>query len=156
MNFEDFCAKLEILDEEEGNRVRDKYIEKFVDAKHPLYESQIKHRHKFSDGYCYEGYLWDYLKSKYFIEKEKIGEKAKTLGTIYVFWDIHSCERIFVKNYWKFGKNTVLKLPFSILMEGQQYLPEDIYIFDEKMTWTFVITHEDIDGTCYCLKSGNI
>ena len=61
-----------------------------------------------------------------------------------------------MKDYWKFDKDAVLKMDFEILLDGEEYLPEDIYIFDESMTWTLIKTHEDIDGKCYCLKSGKI
>lgn len=70
--------------------------------------------------------------------------------------DIHSCERIFADEYWKFGKDAVLKINFETLIKGEIYLPEDIYIFDENLTWTLIKTHENIKGKCYCLKSGEI
>ena len=112
--------------------------------------------HKFSDGYCYLGYLWDCIKNPIIIDSEYIKEIAKDMGTVYVFWDINSCERIFIENYWRFEKDAVLKVDFATLIEGKNYLPEDIYIFDKNIQWTLIKTHEDIDGKCYCIKSGDI
>lgn len=68
----------------------------------------------------------------------------------------HSCERILIEDYWKFDKDSVIEIDFNVLLEGEAYLPEDIYIFDKNMTWTLIKTHEDINGHCYCLKSGTI
>lgn len=75
---------------------------------------------------------------------------------VFVFWDIHSCERILIEDYWKFDKDSVIEIDFNVLLEGETYLPEDFYIFDKNMTWTLIKTHEDINGHCYCLKSGTI
>lgn len=156
MDFKIFKTQLEVLGNVEGGELRKKYIQKFVNTDHELYQDQIQLTHKFLDGYCYLGYLWDYIKNPVLIEKEYLEAMAGKINKVYVFWDIHSCERIFVKDYWKFDKDAVLKMEFEMLLEGEEYLPEDIYIFDESMTWTLVKTHEDIDGKCYCLKSGKI
>lgn len=73
-----------------------------------------------------------------------------------MLWDIHTAERIFIEDYWKFGKNNVLKLEFAELMNNLHYLPDDIYILDENYAWTIALTHEYIDDKRWCLKSGNI
>lgn len=153
MDLKTFKENLEILNEKEGNQLREKYIETFIDINSESYKKQIKIKHEFNDGYCYLGYLWDYLKNPIIIDKSYIAAVAKGLDDIYVFGDIHTCERIFTKNYWKFGKTVVLKLKFETLLKGEEYLPEDIYIFDHSFTWTVIKTHEDINGKCYCLKS---
>lgn len=156
MEFEVFQANLNILDKQKGDELRKTYIAKFIDTNDKSYKKRILKRHEFCDGYCYLGYLWDYLKKPVVIGKEYLEKAADGIDRVYVFWDIHSCERIFIKNYWRFGKTAVLSLPFKILLEGAEYLPEDIYIFDETMSWTLITTHEDIDGECYYLKSGEI
>jgi len=69
-------------------------------------------------------------------------------------WDIHTKERIFIKDYWKFKKKAVLKMKANLLFEGEIHLPEDIYIFDDSFNWTIAKTHEDIDGERYCLTMG--
>ena len=73
-----------------------------------------------------------------------------------MFWDIHSCERILIKDYWRFEKDAVLQMSMNLLLENEMYLPEDIYIVDKDFSWTMVKTHEDIDGKRYCLVCGNI
>lgn len=58
------------------------------------------------------------------------------------FWDIHSCERILIPDYWKFPKKSCLELNFNDLCSNRKFLPEDIYIFDRSFKWTIVFTHE--------------
>ena len=97
-----------------------------------------------------------YLKEPIVITKDYFETIAAGIGEVYVFWDIHSCERIFIEDYWKFDKEVVLKMDLKTLIKGEKYLPEDIYIFDVDCEWTMIKTHEYIDKKCYCLKSGNI
>lgn len=156
MNFVDFVGKIEFLDKKRRSEYREKYIENFINSNDKSYREQIQLRHRFVDGYCYLGYLWDYIISPVVIEEEEIKEIAKKMGGIYVFWDIHTCERIFIKDYWKFDKDAILKMNVETLLQGEEYLPEDIYIFDESFSWTLIKTHEDINGNRFCLKSGNI
>jgi len=66
-------------------------------------------------------------------------------------WDIHTCEKILIEDYWKFPKERVIKVDVTSLKEGLEYLPEDIYIFNYDFSWTYILTHED-DGKgriCY-------
>lgn len=155
MKLEDFKSKVKVLRKEEGNGLREKYIEQFINRSGPFWE-RIEDVHKFKDGYCYEGYLWDCMKKPILIKESYVELKADNIDKVYVFWDINTCERIFIKDYWKLDKDAVLKLKFSDLLEGQEHLPEDIYIFDDSFSWTLILTHEDIDGERYCLKSGDI
>ena len=48
------------------------------------------------------------------------------------------------------------KMKNTVKYISMQEVPQDIYIFDKNMTWTLIKTHEDINGHCYCLKSGTI
>lgn len=152
MELEVFKKKVKILDKEEGDAIREKYIDTFVNRLSPHYKKYVEMIQKFKDGYCYTGYLWDCLKEPALTKEEYVESKAKEINDVYVFWDIHSCERIFIKDYWKFDKDTVLKLKFSDLIEGQNNLPEDVYIFDDSFAWTLILTHEDIYGERYYLR----
>lgn len=156
MDFETFKLNLSILDKDRALFLREKYIERFINIKSETYINNIKDKIRFSDGYCYTGYLWDCLKKPIIIDDNYLKSIVKSIGDVYVFWDIHSCEQIFIEDYWKFDKDDLLELDYQKLIEGECYLPEDIYIFDKKMNWTIIKTHEDIDGQKYCLKSDDI
>ena len=94
MDFKTFKSKVVVLNKEEGNSIRQKYIEKFVNTKSEYYKKQIQVRHEFSDGCCYLGYLWDCMNNPVIIDIEYIKTIAQGMGTVYAFWDINSCERI--------------------------------------------------------------
>jgi len=152
MDFKAFTSECTFLSKSERDKRRKKYIEVFINTKHEWYKEHMR-LHKFSDGYCYIGYLWEFLKNPILIKESDIAEVAQRGGEVYVFWDINSCDRILIKDYWKFDKDTMLKVNFQALLEGKKYLPEDIYIFDEDFSWTLISTHEDVDGDRYCLKA---
>ena len=154
MKFDEFKASVTLLDKEQRNFLRNKYIMTFIDVNSEWYHEWIEKRKRYCDGDCYLGYLWDCLKAKDLIDKAYIEHLHGQLGQVFVFWDIHSCERIFIKDYWKFDKDAMLFVDFDVLLQGTKYLPEDIYIFDQTFKWTLILTHEDIDGIPYYLKSG--
>lgn len=155
MNFESFKSKVVNLDTKEKENVREKYIEKFINTNSDVYQEQIKTMRKFKDGYCYQGYLWDCLINPTVVDETYFVQSCFTDKQVYVFWDIHSCERILIKDYWRFEKDAVLQMSMNLLLENEMYLPEDIYIVDKNFSWTMVKTHEDIDGKRYCLVCGN-
>lgn len=155
MNFESFKSKVVNLDTKEKENVREKYIEKFINTNSDVYQEQIKTMREFKDGYCYQGYLWDCLINPTVVDENYFVQSCFTDKQVYVFWDIHSCERILIKDYWRFEKDAVLQMSMNILLENEMYLPEDIYIVDKDFSWTMVKTHEDIDGKRYCLVCGN-
>lgn len=156
MEFKEFVDNIQIMDKPTSMKLRKRYIDRFIDNNNKLYNEQIKQKRKFIDGYCYIGYLWDYLIHKEIVNEEYIESALKNKNQVYVFWDIHSSERIFIKNYWRFDKEAMLKMKFDILLSGLEFLPEDIYIFDDTMEWTFVYTHEEICTKRYCIKSVNL
>ncbi len=68
-----------------------------------------------------------------------------------MLWDLHSNERIYVADYWKFPKEAVLLLSATDLAAGLDFLPDDIYVFDRTFDWSIVFTHEyTADQRRYC------
>ena len=87
MELEIFKRHLRILGKEEAERYRDLYIKKFVDpyTHAKCYQERIECLHEFSDGLCYEGYLWDFLKSETYIGETQIEEYRNFLKQVFVF-----------------------------------------------------------------------
>ena len=152
----DLMKNMTIIRGEEQEKIRDMYYSSFVDTGRDNYRRYIEVKHMYSDGYCYNGYLWDNLINPILMKECSLAATVKKLKGIYVLWDIHSCERIFIEDYWKFGKENILLLDGDVLMQSTHLLPEDIYIFDESYAWTIVFTHECINGERYCLISGDV
>ena len=84
MKLEDFKSKVKVLRKEEGNGLREKYIEQFINRSGPFWE-RIEDVHKFKDGYCYEGYLWDCMKKPILIKESYVELKADNIDKVYVF-----------------------------------------------------------------------
>lgn len=106
---------------------------------------------------CYTGYLWDCLIEHRTIKVEDIYKYREILDKVLVFWDIHSKDKIWIEDYWKFSKDCMLKLNYEALMDNLNHLPEDIYVFDESLEWTVILTHEDdFNGERLCEQLGKL
>lgn len=48
-------------------------------------------------------------------------------------------------NYWKYPKDSTILIDKNEFIDKFPTFPEDIYIFDETLSWTVVLTHEVTD-----------
>lgn len=156
MDLQEFKKLSRVLLPNEADAFRNQYIQTFINTSKEHYHQYIENLQRYSDGICYIGYLWDCLIEPVVIDFPYVKSKSDLLNEVFVFWDNHSQDRIFIEDYWKFGKTSVLALDFNLLLGNLDYLPEDIYIFDNSLKWTLILTHEDVDGKRWCLKSGEI
>lgn len=156
MKWNEFSENIRIVDEIEGKKLRNDFISKFVDVQSEYFKKHILSKKQYADGICYSGYLWDCLSECTLISENDIRQISNGIEKVFVMWDVHSCEKISITHYWRFGKDSVLSGGFQTFLEGEMYLPEDIYFFDESMTWCLIKTHEDSYGERYCLKCGSI
>ena len=158
MKFDDLQQIVKYLPKESAFVLRCKYIEKFIDTSKDHYDKYIRTVKKFSDGICYEGYLWDCIINPTVIGFDEVIACREKLNKILIFWDINSKDRIFIKDYWKFGKDSMLRLDFGDFLDNIEFFPEDVYIFDESLEWSLVLTHEyDSCGiNRICAKMGDI
>lgn len=148
--------KIEYFPVDRAIAVRNKYIDKFIDTSSEHYKKYIATVNEYSDGICYTGYLWDCIINPVIIRFDEIIAYKDLLKQVLIFWDIHSKEKIWIDDYWKFGKDSILKLNYSDILNNLDYFPEDVYIFDDSMEWTLALTHEENNGIRICAKVGNI
>jgi len=155
MALDEFNLLIDVITGERARHIREMYIQRFVNTQLDGYKDTIATKTQFKDGEYYVGYLWDYLISKEVVIDRQIFEiLEQEPREIYVFWDLHSSQRIFVKDYWKYPRDAVLSLLSSNLPSGLSYLPQDIYIVDHNFTRTFVLTHEELDNKKrWCLET---
>ena len=133
------CVK--ILDAVKSDKLRSKYIQNFVDTTKKYYIELIENKTEFSDGLCYIGYLWDCLKDPKVISEAEASRILQGKKDLYIMWDIHSCERIHIPNYWKYPKTSVLTT--NMWADAfKSNLPKDIYLFDDTFRWSVIFTHE--------------
>ena len=145
---------MQIIEGIEYLAIKGLFVEQFVDQSSSFYLDRIKNKHRFSDGLFQTGYFWDCLK-EYDRKTEKYCiEILSSKREFYVIWDILSSEHIHIPNYYKYPTESCLKLSFQEYLEKADTLPEDIYIFDDTLTWCVILTHEDDGKRRYCLSIG--
>lgn len=133
---------LAILPDTESEDLRQIFIDTFVNTDSEFYK-RISKKELCSDGWCYRGLLWGC-----FVAPKRISEKSceaflQDKTNLYVFWDIHSADHIGVPNYWKYPKSSVLLFSAWDREKYIESLPEDIYFFDESLTWCIAYTMEE-------------
>lgn len=140
-----------VLGQSKSDILRNEYISAFVNCDSPHYKKFIEQKRMFTDGMCYVGYLWDCLLNMDVISEYRAKMMLTEKRDVFIMWDIHSCERIFIPDYWKYPKTSVLyaaEWSDSLMSD----LPEDLYLFDETFMWSVIFTHETNDkGRRYCL-----
>jgi hypothetical protein len=137
-----FKRQARVLAPRQAARMRKQFIQTFLDASTDFFKQNIRHPRRFSDGICYQGYLWDCLAHYSRISFKILLRRLLRYDKVFVFWDIHSSERILIKDPWLFPKPAVLELPSEILAANLVFLPEDVYIFDSSFRWALILTHE--------------
>ena len=143
MELENFKNHMQILNQSQADEYRRKYIDKYINTYSKYYIERIETLEEFSDGLCCTGYLWDCLKSPTFIHEEQIEKYRSKLKQVLIFWDNHSKDVIYIKDYWKFGKKTMVRVDYNLFLDHAHFFPEDVYLTDETLQWTIVFTHED-------------
>ncbi len=141
---------MNILTGVKANKYRENYINAFVNKNSEIYLNHICVLNKYIDGYCYDAYLWDSLKNPCVKTEKDCMKLLKSYENLYAFWDIHSCEKIVIPNYWKFPKSAVVNLTYLDFLAHINDFPEDIYFFDETYSWSVVLTHEYIAKERFC------
>ena len=121
MDLDELKRKSVIHDKKSADEIRKRYIETFVNTEKVPIMIRLKAT-KFTDGYCYVGYLWDFLREPEMVEESLIYSYRDKMKSIYVFWDIHSSEKIWIKDYWKFDKDAVLRMSMDTLLAGCEFL----------------------------------
>lgn len=153
-SFEDFKASVDCLSPDLSQRVRERFIQEFIDQTDASFAESI-HQHRFADGMAYTGYLWDFIKGRTLIDESELWSRVERRDWIYAMWDIHSSEHIRIAGYWRFPKDAVLvSRPPARVREGQRYLPEDLYLFDDSFAWVAAVTHDEIERKRFCLWAG--
>ena len=145
--------RIQILPESVATALRRAYIHRFVDIDSDYFRRSIAAEKKYTDGWYYEGYLWNCLKSFQIIREETFYELLCEKGAVYLFWDLHSEEKILTRPYWHFPRDAVLRLEGTDAVRGERYFPDDIYTFDASLEWTLVRTYTILDAyirRCAC------
>lgn len=89
--------KFELVPTEKAKALRKAFIQRFVDTTSDHYQKHIATLVQYSDGFYYDGYLWDCLQdNKEWKNECRMKEAAAFLSNkknIFVMWDLLSKER---------------------------------------------------------------
>ncbi len=147
-------AQPEILSPEDSALWRQLYLEVFIETDSEHYQRTIAPLRTFSDGEHYTGYLWDCLRGPAIITFERFRHEVVRYPEVLVTADNHSGDRIMGVPLWPYRGNSVARFTPPALLEPLDSLPEDIYVFDDSVAWTLVLTHEHNERRRICLAAG--
>jgi hypothetical protein len=149
MILEELRTQVEVVEGEAADALRRRYVETFVDTSSSGYQRIVETTGTYEDGPGYIGYLWEALaRWEHGSEEELVAEMEAANGAWFALWDLNTARNIFIPNYWKFPKASVLRGEPSLLVAGRDHLPEDVYYVPETFDRSFVLTHEyDPTGT---------
>jgi hypothetical protein len=147
-------AQPQILSAEDSAFWRQAYLGEFIDTSGEYYQRQIASLRQFSDGVHYTGYLWDCLHSPTRITIQRFCHEVVRYPEVFVMADDHSRDRIPGAPLWPYLPCSVARFLPQSLLQCLDSLPEDIYIFDNSMSWTLVLTHEDDGRRRICCAVG--
>lgn len=149
------ATRPQILSAPESSFWREAYIDAFVDSTSEHYRKYIASSCQFSDGSHYEGCLWDCLRSPTRITTERFRREVARYPEVMVMADDHSRDRVISAPLWPYAPLSVARFSPSLLLESLVELPEDLYMFDESMKWSLVLTHEDDGKRRICVAVGD-
>lgn len=160
MNFKEFNSLIKIINGDKAQDMRNEYIKYFINKNSDIYTNNICKKKKYSDGLYYSGYLWESLLSATVInEKILLGQMSLIKNELLLLWDLHSKEKIEVKDYWRFPREVILLGFARDFISGLEFLPEDIYFFDTQCERSYILTHESTIGDarlCYLATSSKL
>ncbi|TNJ64026.1 hypothetical protein FE784_22215 [Paenibacillus hemerocallicola] len=109
---------------------------------------------KFTTGYNSNEtpYLWERLIQYNPMKFEAIYQYVREDEDVCFFWDAHSSLGLL----YSLGREHIFKLLFKEVMYHykQKNIPEDVYLFNESLSWTIALTHEpqnEHDWKCFSI-----
>lgn len=147
-------AELEILSREDSSLWRDAYIESFVETGSEHYQRRIAVKRAFSDGVHHAGYLWECLKSSLRITFERFRHELAKHTDVLVMADDLSRDQVPGAPLWPYAAMSVARFEPQRLLRALSILPEDLYAFDESLSWSLILTHEHDHKRRICLGIG--
>jgi hypothetical protein len=149
MTLEQLRTQVEVVEGEAADALRRRYVETFVDTSSGGYRRILETTGTYEDGAGYIGYLWEALaRWEHVDEEELVAEMEAATGIWFALWDLNTARNIFIPDYWKLPKASVLRGEPGVLVAGRDHLPEDVYYVPEAFDRSLVFTHEhDPNGT---------
>ena len=132
---------------------RKAYLEAFVDTSNEYFQ-RIASPRQFSDGIHHTGYLWECLRSPLRITFQRFQHEVVSHLEVFVMADDHSRDMVPGATLWPYAPYSVICFTPHELLQCLPALPEDMYIFEETLSWTLVLTHEHDHKRRICCAIG--
>lgn len=137
-----FRRAVRVLPNRKAASLRDEFVRTFLRTNTEFFKNNIQRKRRCFDGLCYSGYIWDCVGRYSRISLKTLLRRLLKYEKVYVFWDVHSRDKILIRDCWLFPKHAVLEMTAETLTANFVFLPEDIYIFDSTLSWALIKTHE--------------
>jgi hypothetical protein len=134
-------------------------LEEFAEAatvRTPAEAADIRCRfdHAFVHAHHTTGPRWGCLRQQQRVSLARLWATVAGVDVVHLMWDPpaagphpHPC-------VGAFAADAVLRCRVEDLERGVEWLPEDLYVFDETFTWSAIFTREtDVDGSILLLAS---
>ena len=141
MTLDEFRTAVRVLPEPEADEVRHRFGEAFLRA---------------DDSCAGAGGapMWRALRHRQRVSLARLWATVATNDTVTVMWD-RPDDPSLPRRPAGFVDAHVLECRVVDLERGVDWLPEDLYVFDESYTWSAVFTREaDVDGLIVLLATG--
>ncbi len=134
-------TKLPHLPKKQSRSLRDAYIRTFFDTDSDDYRTHYFQLY-WEQGV---GYLWGFLKKPFTpVHLEDVKQFLQQTDQVLFFWDSYSPIGT------EISRKYVYKMQTQKLLNQYNRFTDDLYIFDETLTWTAVISHEPDPNGFYC------
>ncbi len=150
----------DILSPNDSSFLRQSYFEAFINTDSDHYKQYVNTTHQFTDGFHYEGYLWDCLIKRDRISFQRLCLEVVQHKEVLVMADDHSRDLVINAPLWPYPPYSVVLFESQTFIDALAILPEDLYIFDDSVSWTLIPTHEfsykpkTTKRICYAVGSG--
>ncbi len=117
-------------------------------------------RRRFDDAFLRDehttGPRWGCLRQRQRVSLARLWATVAGVETVHLMWDPPADGRPTPPCVGAFALDAVLRCRVEDLERGVEWLPEDLYVFDETFTWSAIFTREsDVDGSVLLLASSS-
>ena len=139
MTFEEFAEAATLRTPDEAADIRRRFDEAFVQSGPTT------------------GLRWERLRRRQRVSLARLWATVAGVEVVDLMWDPptegrhpHSC-------VGPFGADAVVRCRVEDLERGVEWLPEDLYVFDETFTWSAIFTRaSDVDGSILLVATSSV
>jgi hypothetical protein len=138
MTLEEFAEAATVRTPDEAADIRRRFDDAFLDADHST------------------GHRWERLRQRQRVSLARLWATVAGVEVVHLMWEPPAEGRHTHPCVGAFPADAVLRCRVEDLEQGVEWLPEDLYVFDECFTWSVIFTREtDVDGSVLLLATSS-